>query len=185
MELESSKIDWIAHIKSEPNKALATLYARTRNEAVSWINNTFGLQGDDAKEIYQDAIIILYNNVLQGKIVSLESNIKTYLFGICRFRVYEYFRDKKKILVKDDNFMVDIILEDEVEYKEELESNISQMYMHLNTIGDPCRSILQLYYFEKMDMTSIGDLLGYKNSETVKNLKYKCIKRLQKMFDLH
>jgi len=36
-----------------------------------------------------------------------------------------------------------------------------------------------------MSMDDITSLMGYKNRDTTKNLKYKCIKRLQKAISEH
>lgn len=34
----------------------------------------------------------------------------------------------------------------------------------------------------KLAMLEIAELLGYKNTDTTKNQKYKCLKRLKKLF---
>jgi DNA-directed RNA polymerase specialized sigma24 family protein len=38
---------------------------------------------DDAKDIYQEAIIVLYNKVKSGKF-ELSSKLKTFLYSVCR-----------------------------------------------------------------------------------------------------
>ena len=53
------------------------------------------------------------------------------------------------------------------------------MNQAMTGLGDPCRSILQLFYYKRMSMEDITALMGYKNAATTKNLKYKCLKRLQ------
>jgi len=38
---------------------------------------------DDAKDIYQEAIIVLYNKIKSGKF-ELSSKLKTYIYSVCR-----------------------------------------------------------------------------------------------------
>ena len=53
----------------------------------------------------------------------------------------------------------------------------------LEQIGDPAKSLLELYYYHGMSMEEIAQKLGYKNSSTVKNLKYKFLNRLRKLYN--
>ena len=52
----------------------------------------------------------------------------------------------------------------------------------LEKLGDPCKRLLLLYYKEGLSMQQIADQLGYKNSDTAKNQKCKCIVRLRNLF---
>lgn len=63
-----------------------------------------------------------------------------------------------------------------------LEEELRQANTAIEILGDPCKSLLQLYYYKQLGMEDITELLGYKNSDTTKNQKYKCIKRLQKIY---
>jgi len=53
----------------------------------------------------------------------------------------------------------------------------------LHLLGDPCKSLLELYYYKRLSMAEITEAMEYKNVDTTKNLKYKCIKRLRKLFE--
>jgi len=52
----------------------------------------------------------------------------------------------------------------------------------LEKLGQPCQRIVELFYFEKKNMTEISEALGYKNPDTAKNQKCKCMARLRKLF---
>jgi len=49
-------------------------------------------------------------------------------------------------------------------------------------LGDACQQILRLFYFMKKSMEEITGIMGYKNADTVKNQKYKCMQRLKKVY---
>ena len=65
---------------------------------------------------------------------------------------------------------------------EEVEEHIELAKSCLEKLGDPCKSILELFYYHKMSMEDIQQHAGYKNSATAKNIKYKCLRRLRKLF---
>ena len=53
----------------------------------------------------------------------------------------------------------------------------------LDKLGEPGRTILELFYYHGKSMEEIAELLHYKNSATVKNLKYKYLIRLRKIVE--
>ena len=52
----------------------------------------------------------------------------------------------------------------------------------LNSLGEPCKSLLEGYYLNKKDMQALAAEFGYTNSDNAKNQKYKCLMRLKKLF---
>jgi DNA-directed RNA polymerase specialized sigma24 family protein len=52
----------------------------------------------------------------------------------------------------------------------------------MDTLGEKCRDILHLFYFESLDMASIAKQLNYNNADTVKAKKHQCFKQLQTEF---
>jgi RNA polymerase sigma factor (sigma-70 family) len=51
----------------------------------------------------------------------------------------------------------------------------------LHRIGEPCRTILLLFYWEQASMEEIASRLGFANAETAKARKYQCKKSLQQI----
>jgi len=178
-------LDWILYIKSDENKALKEIYTLYRDESVSWLKKQYKLDLEPAKEIFQVSVIILYDNIITGKLIELSSSIKSYLFAICKNKAAEYLRKQGKITGLDNiPMLIDHVIETR-EHKEEIEIKLDLVNKGMLSLGDPCRSILQLFYYKSMNMESITDLMGYKNVNTTKNLKYKCFVRLQKYINEH
>ena len=75
-------MDWIVRIKSDPDKTLTILYKDLKYDTIPWIKKEFSLQTEDADEIFQTSIVLLYDNVVSGKLTLLTSHIKTYIFSI-------------------------------------------------------------------------------------------------------
>jgi predicted DNA-binding protein YlxM (UPF0122 family) len=56
------------------------------------------------------------------------------------------------------------------------------MAQALNQLGEPCRTLLEDYYFQDLSMQLITEKFGYTNADNAKNQKYKCLMRLKKLF---
>jgi RNA polymerase sigma factor (sigma-70 family) len=48
-------------------------------------------------------------------------------------------------------------------------------------LGEPCRTLLVLFYWEEASMEEIASRLGLANAETAKSKKYQCKKALQEI----
>jgi len=180
-------LDWIEHIKSNENQALSEIYSSYRAPCLSWLKSTYKVDTEDGIEIFQLSVIILYDNITKGKLTELKGDIKTYLFAIAKNKARELQRKNAKE-IRQGEFTVPLksyIIDEEIEEKIQLESRIDSTYKALQILGDPCKSVLQLFYYKQLSMQAICDLMGYKNADTVKNQKYKCIKRLQSIYKEH
>ena len=74
-------------------------------------------------------------------------------------------------------------MEEVSEEVQEKEMDLNLAEQCLEKLGDPCKSMLELYYYNKMSMEEITITLNYKNANTAKNLKYKCMNRLKRLFE--
>ena len=173
-------MNWIERIKSDPDKTLATLYNEMQDEATKWIKIEFGLQSDDADEIFQTSIVLLYDNVVTGKLTELTAHIKTYLFSIIKNKIIHLNRSRSKMSSLDATKILQGVIDEE--YEEISSEDLNKANTALMKLGEPCKSLLELSYYQQMKLDEITILLGYKNNDTTKNLKYKCMKRLQKIF---
>ncbi|HEY5824107.1 MAG TPA: sigma factor-like helix-turn-helix DNA-binding protein [Cyclobacteriaceae bacterium] len=51
----------------------------------------------------------------------------------------------------------------------------------LDQLGETCRKVLMLYYFDEMSMQEIADKMGFANTDTAKTKKYKCKQKLDEL----
>ena len=57
--------------------SIESIYKDFREEFIQWMYKTYSCPKDDAVEIYQVAIVIVYENIIAGKLKELKSSIKT------------------------------------------------------------------------------------------------------------
>ncbi|MCO6463570.1 MAG: sigma-70 family RNA polymerase sigma factor [Saprospiraceae bacterium] len=177
--------DWISKIKTDENQALSEIYRLLREDTIMWLQRDFGLSVIDAEDIFQVSVVILYDNVITGKLTELTSSLMTYVGRIARNKSMELIRKKKKMQLSD---ISSELLSDHVLYQQDEITNEEQINLinhALESLGDPCKSILVKFYYQNKKIEEITSELQYKNADTTKNLKYKCLKRLQNIFFSH
>jgi len=171
----------ILGILNNSEAALKKLYTAYFPMVLQLIINNNG-NADDAKDIYQEAIIVLYNKVKAGDF-ELSSKLKTYIYSICR-------RLWLKRLTQINRYGGDIrdfqeflpIEEEEVEQHNDRNIQFNKMDSALKLLGEPCKTIMEDFYIHDRSMQDICERFGYTNADNAKTQKYKCLQRLKKLF---
>jgi len=136
---------------------------------------------DDAKDVYQEAIIILYDKIRHGNF-ELNSKLKTYLYAICRRIWLKRLAQSSKKTHNIADFEDVIAVDEDVDAHEEKDRQFEQMKHALESLGEPCRTIIQDFYIHNLSMQEICEKFGYTNTDNAKTQKYKCLQRLKKIF---
>lgn len=177
-------MDWITKLKTNENEALREIYHLMRNDCIIWLQKEYSLTPDDAVDIFQMSVITLYDNVVTGRLTILTSSIQTYLYSIARNKALEHYRAQKKYVSAGP---LDRIIAEMAETSDigRNEGHLKVACSALEALGDPCQALLVHYYYHDKSMEEITSIMNYKNSDTTKNQKYKCLKRLQNIFFSH
>lgn len=161
-------------------KAIETIYKNNFNMVQSFVINNNGTY-DDARDIFQEAMIVLYENVKSESFV-LTCQIKTYIYSVCRRLWLKRLQHHNRYATQLESLEETVPVEDDLEHQEKRNADFALMERALGSLGEPCKSLLEAYYLEKKDMTDIATLFGYTNADNAKNQKYKCLIRLKKLF---
>lgn len=136
---------------------------------------------DEAKDVFQEAVIVLYDKVKQGNF-ELSSKLKTYLYAICRRLWLKQLGNQERTFQDVSNYEEVIPVEDDLTRHQETEFQLSLMEDALNKLGEPCRTIIHDFYLLNLSMQEICDKFGYTSADNAKNQKYKCLQRLKRLF---
>lgn len=136
---------------------------------------------DDAKDIFQEAMIVLYEKVRAGNF-ELTSQIKTYLYSVSRRLWLKRLQQTNRFKPDLEGVAEMVQVEDDMEVHEKLNTDFAMMERALGSLGEPCKSLLEAYYLQKRNMTEIALAFGYTNADNAKTQKYKCLVRLKKFF---
>ena len=160
--------------------ALNKLYTGHFPMILQFILNNNGDE-DDAKDVYQEAIIILYNKIKSGDF-ELSSKLKTYIYSVCRRIWLKKLSQQSKKSNNIDDFEDVIAVEFDVEQHEAKDLQFEKMGESLLNLGEPCKTIIQDFYINNLSMQDICEKFGYTNTDNAKTQKYKCLQRLKKLF---
>ncbi|MDN3547161.1 RNA polymerase sigma factor [Mucilaginibacter aquaedulcis] len=136
---------------------------------------------DDAKDIYQEAIIVLYNKVKSGQF-ELSSKLKTYIYSVCRRLWLKRLSQMNRYGGDIRDFEEYLPVDDEVDNHNERDIQFDKMENALQLLGEPCKTIMEDFYIHNRSMQDICERFGYTNADNAKTQKYKCLQRLKKLF---
>ena len=178
--LDYTDEELVGYLRQDNEQALAYLYKTHFPMIQHFILNNNG-SDDDAKDIYQEAVIIFYEKVRQADF-TLSCQIKTFLYSVCRRLWLKRLAAKAKNTGSIDDFQEFLPAGNEDIEADETEIKFRVMAEALNQLGEPCRTLIEDFYLQNLSMTDIAEKFGYTNPDNAKNQKYKCLMRLKKLF---
>ena len=180
MKTDPREIALLEGLAKNDRQAIETIYKKHYNMVQSLIINNNG-SVDDARDIFQEAMIVLYEKAKSGTF-ELNCLLKTYLYSVCRRLWLKRLQQQQK-MVPDINGLEEMIpVEEEIDQHGQRSSAYQMMEKAMMNLGEPCRSLIDAFYLQKKSMTDIASFFGYTNADNAKNQKYKCLMRLKKLF---
>lgn len=180
MKAEFNEQALLKGLAKNDSKAVETLYKSHFSMIQHFVLNNNG-SFDDARDIFQEAMITLYEKVQSDSFV-LSCQIKTYLYSICKHlwlkRLQQMGKYSSPLSAEEESVSVEADLED----FEKKDAAFEIMNRALNSLGEPCKGLLEGYYLNKKGMQELAEDFGYTNADNAKNQKYKCLLRLKKLF---
>lgn len=133
----------------------------------------------EAEDVFQDSLVILINRIRNGEF-ELNSSINTYLFSVAKFQWLAELRKKNKMQEAFIDFNEGA---EEVDIQSHIEEDnrIKTAQHAVEQIGDKCKQLLELFYFNKKSMIEIAQQLGFKTEKVAKNQKYRCIEKVKEI----
>jgi len=170
-------------IKCGDDKALRDIYVENRESFIKF-SKKYNIERFDAVDIYQDAIMILQENIKSGKIKELKSSISTYLFAIGKYKIFQTHRNNSKIELNNDILIKEESLHLDVNFLNEKLTNQQKLInKHLPCLGERCKEILTLFYYEGYCLDEITKILNYSNKNVLKSQKSRCLKQLKSIIN--
>ncbi len=176
----SKELDLLDGLAHNDRKAIETLYKDNFGMIQTFILNNNGTT-DDARDIFQEAMILLYEKARGGNF-ELTSQIKTYIYSVCRRLWLKRLQQLQRFGTPVESMEEVVPIEEELEEQDRKNEAFGIMDKALSHLGEPCKSLLEAYYIQKKQMQDIAEGFGYTNADNAKNQKYKCLMRLKKLF---
>ena len=154
------------------------------------------ISDDDLDDIFQESSMALFLNIRDGKLTNLTSTLSTYFLRICINQALKSIGKQQKVvplfddssITNKDEFRSDKIdelyrlcTEDEdaerVAQSERIVQNI------IEVMPDTCKNIFKGYYWDNFTTSTIADMFGFANANSVKTQKYKCLQKFRNRYN--
>ena len=167
-------------LKGADKDVLKRLYLEYRGAFISFAQK-FCHNTNDIVDVYQDAIIVLQEKAIRGDLDELRCSLKTFLFGIGKYMLYDKMRKQKRTVstlkVKQEDYDYESIALDFLD--DESNKMQQQLQRAFATLGKKCKEVLTLFYYRGFTIDEIGTHLNYENKNVVKSQKSRCLKQLK------
>ncbi len=176
---EMSNLNLFGQIKRNSDQALKELYTDVFPNVRKYVEQNSG-QLAQAEDIFQDAVVVLWQKIQYDEIVDQgDEKLKSLLYLICQRRWLDYLRSSVR---KQNMASAQSPLEEAYESTEsdQLDSHQIRLRWQIFEKLDPrCQEILKDFYLHGLEMKRIAEKwkLGY---DTMKTTKYRCLEKAKK-----
>ena len=125
-------------LKKGSDEVLRQVYEANRDKFFNYAKR-YNLPKEDLVDIYQDAYIAFYDNVMNNKIKSFTSAISTYIISIGKYLIFDTLKKKSRMVTTDFDFSTldkktvlvqDLEIENQILTKEQ-----KLLYRHFDSLG--------------------------------------------------
>jgi RNA polymerase sigma factor (sigma-70 family) len=131
---------------------------------------------DDAKDVFQEALIVLFQ---QSELDTFKLNVSncTYLYSVARNKWLKMLKRKfnHSSLDEDETIKDTVALADDDEFKQKQR----MLVKYISSMGDRCQQIISLY-FEGVSGEVIANKLQFSTYDYYRVAKNRCIENLKK-----
>ena len=168
----------LSRIQEEGMPALEEVYRIYRTDFLKFALR-YGLSESDCLDTYHDVMISFYENVKEGKLTTLTSSLKTYLFSIGKYSLLNQLKSKKRTTSTETIYPEIEIAADQYLEKIELTHRQQIIEKAFEQLGKKCRELLTLFYYHGYSIKNIKNTMDYNTDNTVKATKSRCMKSLK------
>lgn len=170
----------VKDLKSDDRLKIKALYNRYRAEFLGF-GKRYNLNQDALADVYQEAFLALRKHAISGRLDSVQSSMKTYLFGIGKYKIFDVLKEKNHNVPFEANLHIvgEEVEEIEIDEGPPLTQEQFLLRKYFKELGEKCRQVLTLFYYRGLSIIEIAEQAGYDNANVVKAHKSRCLKSLK------
>ena len=162
----------IHKIKNGNLEELDKVYKEIKPKFFSYAKGSFSkIDIEDIEDAYQDTMLDFYNNIQRGLLTEISSSLSAYIIHIGKMKLIK-LSDKKKLHTNINNIDDLVVVQN---YDPRIDDVVKFIFAN---VSENCKKILDLFYYNKKSMDQIAVELGYKNADTVKSKKNRCMSKI-------
>ncbi len=165
--------DIIQGLRKRDNQVIQYIYTENFGKVRQMIITNSGSE-DDAEDVFQEALIILFKRLRDENNFELSSSFSTYIYSINRLIWLKRLRDSRKMEVTELNRE----MEDYLEFEEpppvmDKDLRLAVYQRNLKLIPEDCQKILSLTA-QDISAKDIAEKLGFRSDTYVRKRRHFC-----------
>lgn len=181
-----NNLELVSNIKNvqKLNQTVQYLYKQYYGLLEKYVCNNSGSK-EDAEDVIQETMVAFIDMVQREKFRG-ESEIGTFLYAIARNIWLGKIRKNNADNNRNELWASEIIsyeadISDQIEKQESLKV-IENLF---SSIGDTCKKILTMFYYQEASMKEILLEVNFENEQVLRNKKSKCMKALTEKIEIN
>ena len=159
------------------NEVIRSIYRQYAGTVIAYVV-THGGSEQDGEDIFQETVVSFIDLVKSGKYRG-DARIKTFMISVARNIWLNEMKKKKSLDNRGRVFEINRGQEEtditENFYQREIKQQLQSL---MDQLGESCKTILTLFYYENLSFKEIVEKMQYENDQVARNKKYKCMKEL-------
>ena len=169
----------LSAIANGNEEVLGQVYVKYKGDFLRFAQKQFGLDTETGNDIYADLVLEFRSNIVQGKLKTINSSLKNYLFGIGKNMVLQHLKRRNEETTGLEKEIADETEEISIDEQSEILLGLIE-----NQMTSKCYKILKLFYYDYRSLSQIKSWLNYSSIESVSTQKNKCMKHLKSLVKL-
>ncbi|MCX6142926.1 MAG: sigma-70 family RNA polymerase sigma factor [Ignavibacteriales bacterium] len=165
-------------IRKGDEEALVALYESNRKPIAAYITRNSGTT-EDVQDVLQESLVILWERIRTGRF-EYKAQLSTFVYATVKNLWSHRLRQKKHLSSAEIDPEAHEDQSPSVLDSLVATEQVEMIRQALDAIGEQCRKLLLLFYWEEQSMEEIAVRLGFANADTVKAKKYQCKKALER-----
>ncbi|MBL7933354.1 MAG: sigma-70 family RNA polymerase sigma factor [Bacteroidia bacterium] len=124
---------------------------------------------NEARDIFQDSLIILYEKKLNDQNGVISSDIN-YILGVCRNLWFQRHRENTRLVSLDG------VPEPKMAQEEKVSEDLLK---YVETAGKKCMELLKAFYYDKLNMKQLASGFGFSGERSATAQKFKCLEKVR------
>lgn len=174
---------FLERLEQEGSGVLEDIQGDCRVACVRWlVKHDKHRDVEAAKDIFSEALLILWDNAERGRIKPSATQVQTYLITICRNTQITLGKRKGKPSEWEFDDLLSQFEADNPTISLEKEALLTRVEDTLARMKEGCQTLFNLRYGEGKSNGKIAEMLNYASAHVVKTLMYNCKAKFKELF---
>ena len=143
-------------------KFLIDFYQRSRHLFARWAQRKHRLSAPQAHELLQDTLLDLYDQVVDGRLTLMPTDLRAHLYGMAQQRLAAHVPAHQPLPAAEA-------------------SRRQRLLAQFNQLGTDCQQVLTYFYFRGYNFDKMGGKMGFPNATVARRQKSTCLRKLHEL----